>query len=289
MCRLFGLHAGSRPVRATFWLLDAPDSLSQQSRREPDGAGIGTFEADGGARVSKRPLAAWEDHAFAREARQLVSTTFLAHVRYASTGAHTLVNTHPFEQDGRLFAHNGAFHGLDRLDARLVELGVVELVQGQTDSERLFALITAETRRAGGDVTEGIARAVGWIAAELPVLALNLIVTTATDLWALRYPATHPLFILERDPSAEPAPVAPLDARSHRIHSRSTELSAARSVLFATEPMDHNPGWRPLAPGELVHVGPDLAVTCTFPFPDQPAHPLTLADLDPSAAASQTS
>lgn len=289
MCRLFGLHAGSRPVRATFWLLDAPDSLSQQSRREPDGAGIGTFEADGGARVSKRPLAAWEDHAFAREARQLVGTTFLAHVRYASTGAHTLVNTHPFEQDGRLFAHNGAFHGLDRLDARLAELGVAELVQGQTDSERLFALITAETRRAGGDVTEGIARAVGWIAVELPVLALNLIVTTATDLWALRYPATHPLFILERDPSAEPAPAAPLDARSHRIHSRSTELSGSRSVLFATEPMDHNPGWRPLAPGELVHVGPDLAVTCTVPFPDQPAHPLTLADLDPSAAASQTS
>jgi len=289
MCRLFGLHAGSTPVRATFWLLDAPDSLSEQSRREPDGAGIGTFDADGGARVTKRPLAAWEDHAFAREARQLQSTTFLAHVRYASTGAHTMVNTHPFEQDGRLFAHNGAFHGLDRLDRRLAELGVAGLAQGQTDSERLFALITAESRRAGGDVADGISRAVAWVAAELPVLALNIIMTTATDVWALRYPATHPLYILERDPSAEPAPAAPLDARSRRIHSRSTELSGSPSVLFATEPMNHNPGWRPLDPGELVHVGPGLAVTCTFPFPDQPARPLTLADLDPSAAASQTS
>ena len=200
-----------------------------------------------------------------------------------------MVNTHPFEQDGRLFAHNGAFHGLDRLDGRLAELGVAGLVQGQTDSERLFALITAESRRAGGDVADGISRAVAWVAAELPVLALNIIVTTATDVWALRYPATHPLYILERDPSAEPAPAAPLDARSRRIHSRSTELSGSPSVLFATEPMNHNPGWRPLDPGELVHVGPDLAVTCTFPSPDQPAHPLTLADLDPSAAASQTS
>ena len=63
----------------------------------------------------------------------------------------------------------------------------------------------------------------------------------------------------------------------------------ARSVLFATEPMTHNPGWRPLAAGELVNVGPDLAVTYSHPFPDQPAHPLTLAGLDPSAAASQTS
>src|SRR6478752_5351578 len=245
MCRLFGLHAGPRPVRATFWLLDAPDSLSDQSRREPDGAGIGTFDAAGRAHVAKQPLAAWEDHAFAREARDLKSTTFLAHVRFASTGAHTLLNTHPFEQDGRLFAHNGAFGDLERLEQRLAGLGVADLVHGQTDSERLFALITAETRRAGGDVGEGIIRAVTWIARELPVLSLNLIVTTATDLWALRYPATHELYVLERDPAGVPGPAAPLEARSHRIHARSEELATSPHVLIATVPMDHNPDWRP--------------------------------------------
>ena len=287
MCRLFGLHAGPQPVRATFWLLDAPDSLAEQSRREPDGAGIGTFAADGRAHVAKQPLAAWEDHAFAREARVLKSTTFLAHVRYASTGAHTLVNTHPFEQDGRLFAHNGAFGDLKRLDRHLAELGVMDLVQGQTDSERLFALITAESRRTGGDVGEGIVRAIRWIAGELPVFSLNLVVSTATDLWALRYPATHELHILERDPADAPAPAAPLDARSTRIHAHSTDLARSPHVLFATEPMDHNPGWRPMASGELVHVGPLLAVAATFPLPDSPTHPLSLSDLEPSAAASQ--
>jgi predicted glutamine amidotransferase len=286
VCRLFGLHAGLRPVRATFWLLDAPDSLSDQSRREPDGAGIGTFDADGRAHVAKQPLAAWEDHAFAREARDLKSTTFLAHVRYASTGAHTMVNTHPFEQDGRLFAHNGAFGDLEWLDQRLAELGVADLVHGQTDSERLFALITAESRRAGGDVGEGITLAIRWIARELPVLSLNLIVTTATDLWAVRYPATHELHILERDPAGAAEP-APLEARSPRIHARSKDLSRSAHVLIATEPMRPNPGWRLMAAGELVHVGPDLAVTTTVPFPEAPARPLTLSDLDPSAAASQ--
>ncbi|MFF1383518.1 class II glutamine amidotransferase [Arthrobacter sp. NPDC058288] len=287
MCRLFGLHAGSLPVRATFWLLDAPDSLADQSRREPDGAGIGTFDADGKARIAKQPLAAWQDHAFAREARDVKSTTFLAHVRYASIGAHTLVNTHPFEQDGRLFAHNGAFGDLERLDHHLADLGVAVLVQGQTDSERLFALITAESRLTGGDVGDGIVRAIAWVAKELPVFSLNLIMTTATDLWALRYPAAHELYILERDPAVAPAPAAPLDARSHRIHSRSTELAYNPHVLFGTEPMDHNPAWRPMAPGELVHVDPFLTVTATFPFPDAPAHPLALADLEPNEAASQ--
>ncbi len=33
MCRLFALHAGDQPVSATFWLLDAPDSLAEQSHR----------------------------------------------------------------------------------------------------------------------------------------------------------------------------------------------------------------------------------------------------------------
>ncbi|MFC8040977.1 class II glutamine amidotransferase [Paenarthrobacter sp. NPDC057355] len=283
MCRLFGLHAGAEPVRATFWLLNAPDSLSVQSRREPDGAGIGTFDAAGNPHVAKQPLAAWEDHAFAREARDLKSTTFLAHVRYASTGALTMVNTHPFEQDGRLFAHNGVLRGLENLDAHLVELGAMDLVLGQSDSERLFALITAETRAADGDVRAGILGAVSWIAAELEVFSLNFILTTATDIWALRYPATHDLFMLERHP-AEPSP---LDARSERIRSRSAELSRSAHVLFATEPMDNNPGWMPLASGELVHVGPDLVVTSNVAFPDPPAHPLTLADLEPAAAASQ--
>ncbi|MEC5192938.1 MULTISPECIES: class II glutamine amidotransferase [unclassified Arthrobacter] len=286
MCRLFGLHAGARPVRATFWLLDAPDSLSVQSRREPDGAGIGTFDADGAAHVAKQPLAAWEDHAFAREARDLKSTTFLAHVRYASTGAHTMVNTHPFEQDGRLFAHNGAFGGLGRLDHHLAGLGATGLVHGQTDSERLFALITAESRRADGDAGEGITRAITWIAREVPVLSLNLIVTTATELWAVRYPATHELYILERG-RADAAGPAPLDARSHRIHARSDDLAGSSHVLIATERMDQDPRWRALEAGELVHVGPDLAVTAGFPFPEAPTHPLTLSDLEPSAAASQ--
>ncbi|MCX6500741.1 MAG: class II glutamine amidotransferase [Arthrobacter sp.] len=289
MCRLFGLHAGPQPVRATFWLLDAPDSLSNQSRREPDGTGIGTYDADGRAHVAKQPLAAWEDHAFAREARNLKSTTFLAHVRYASTGAHTMVNTHPFEQDGRLFAHNGAFGGLGQLDQHLTGLGVADLVHGETDSERLFALITAESRRAGGDVTEGITRAITWVAERLPVYSLNLILTTATDLWAVRFPATHELHLLHSDPSRVYGPAAPLEARSHRIHARSEDLARSSHVLIATEPMDHNPGWHAMAPGELVHVGPDLAVTTAFPFPDAPAHPLTVADLEPSAAASQIS
>jgi len=88
MCRLFGLHAGA-PVDAEFWLIDAPDSLAAQSHRNPDGAGVGAFGAGGRPEVSKQPIAAWPDTEFARTARHLHGTTFIAHVRYASTGART--------------------------------------------------------------------------------------------------------------------------------------------------------------------------------------------------------
>ncbi len=44
-----------------------------------------------------------------------------------------------------------------------------------------------------------------------------------------------------------------------------------------------DPGWTPLAPGELLHVGPDLEPHVTVALPDPPAHQLTLADLDPRA------
>jgi glutamine amidotransferase len=285
---LFGLHAGG-VTDAEFWLLEAPDSLSAQSHRNPDGAGIGVFGPGGRPRVDKQPIAAWQDTEFARAARRLRGSTFVAHVRYASTGARTVANTHPFLQDDRLFAHNGVVAGLDGLDRRLAELGTADLVAGQTDSERVLALITAETRRHGGDVGTGITRAIGWIADQLPLYAVNVVLITATELWALRYPATHELYVLDRPAggAGSAGGRAGLTASSSRINARSEALARQPSVVIASERMDDDPGWRLLDPGELLHVGPDLTLTSSQPFPAEPRHLLSLNDLDAGAAASQ--
>lgn len=286
MCRLFGMHAGKRPARATFWLLSAPDSLSQQSRKEADGTGVGVFGPRGEPIVDKQALAAYEDRQFAAEARDLESRTFVAHVRYASTGGDTLVNTHPFEQDRRLLAHNGVLEGLDVLDARLRELGVMDLVHGETDSERMFALITAAARRNGGDVGAAIVTALTWIAENIPVYAANLVLTTATDLWALRYPETHPLYVLSRGSGGLDGQTA-LAARTQRISVHSDTLGDQPSVVIATTPMDDDPGWRLMGAGELLHVTESLEPHSSAPLPAQPTHPLTLKDLAPEAAVSQ--
>ena len=287
MCRLFGLSGGSNRVRATFWLLDASDSLALQSRKEPDGTGLGYFDPDGHPHVLRDPVAAYEDATFSREAREVESRTFVAHVRYASTGDSSVRNTHPFEQRGRLFAHNGVIQDLGRLEDQLGDYR--KLVQGETDSERYFALITREIEASDGDVGAGIVAAARWIAAELPIFSINLVLTTPDGLWALRYPDTHPLFVLERA-AGGPHGVRHLDHASAAgtVRVRSEVLRDLPSVIVATERMDEDPGWKPLASGDLLHVGPDLSCTITEAITTEPAHRLTLDDLEGRAATSQS-
>ena len=242
MCRLFGMSAGAEPAKATFWLLDAPDSLSLQSHREPDGTGLGWFDDDEEPRISKQPIAAYGDAEFARHAREIASKTFVAHVRYATTGALQLENTHPFEQQGRLFAHNGVIGDLPALDAHLgAALG---LVKGETDSERFFALITREIAERDGQVEQGIVAACAWVAANLPLISLNFVLATADGLWALRYPLTDELYVLERRPGARLEQASSLGSRVVSEDCRSRPV-----VTIASERMDEDPSWRPFACG----------------------------------------
>lgn len=282
MCRLFGMSAGQRRVRATFWLLEAPDSLSEQSHANPDGTGLGTFDIHHQPLVEKAPLPAYLDEPFAREACERESTTFVAHVRHASTGARTPDNTHPFTFDGWIGAHNGVVEGLDALDAHLGP--DLAGVRGETDSERVLALIAREGRAHGGDLGAGIAAALSWVGANLPVFAVNLVIATWDELWAVRYPATHELWLLQR----------PMDGRGVLDHCsrtgtrvRSHHLARLPSVVVASEPMDDDPGWRLLDPCTITRVSPQLHVD-TVATLLAPRHLLTLGDLAPDAALSQT-
>lgn len=276
MCRLFGLSAGTARVRATFWLLDAPDSLEGQGRRNVDGSGIGFFDCDGAPVLDKQPEPASGDEEFIHAAKQAESSVFVAHVRQASAGGRTVLNTHPFAMRGRIMAHNGGFGELARLDAQLGSYA--SLVLGDTDSERYFALITQQAEARGGDVGAGIAAAARWIAASLPVSALNTIVAAPGELWALRYPGQHALHILERpaDPCERPTAAAGLRARSATSSVHVPKLQSAPSVVVASERLDGESGWRMLAEGELVHVRPDLTIQSTLVISEPPARQMPL-------------
>ena len=290
MCRLLGLNAGREPVSALFWLVDAPDSLEVQSHRNVDGSGIGFFGPAGEPVLDKQPEPAFTDEEFLREATQARSVTFVAHVRYATAGQRTLANTHPFTMDGRIMAHNGGFGELGRLEEQLGRYR--DLVQGDTDSERYFALITQQIDAHGGDVAAGITAAARWIGAHLPVSSLNTVVATAGELWALRYPGQHALHIIERPAGASRphrAEDPPGAGGTSGLHARSTtssvhvpDLHMLPSVVVASEELDGEDGWRMLASGELAHVRPDLTVESAVVIPESPAHLVPLPAGNPN-------
>ena len=270
------MSGGTREVQATFWLLDAPASLLLQSEGQPDGVGLGTFDEDGAPSVYRKPVAANRSDTFIAGAHEVRSRTFLAHIRHATAGEPRVENTHPFEQHGRLFAHNGVLGDLPGLRRRLGRH--TELVHGTTDSELYFTLITKRIEDADGDIGAGITAAAREIAADFPLYSLNMLIATATDLWALRYPDTNELWILERSLGGFDAGVA-FDERSASgiMRVQSGELSILPATVIASERMDSSPGWRLLESGELVHVDSGLQVTTTIAVPDPPAQMMELS------------
>ncbi|MFB4318864.1 class II glutamine amidotransferase [Actinomadura sp. 21ATH] len=271
MCRLFGMSTGGPRVRASHWLMDAPECLRAQSHRMPHGAGLGWFSLGAEPVRDRAPLAAFESPDFALHARNVVSHTFVSHVRDASVGGLTVHNCHPFVMNDRLFAHNGVVKGLSTLGSWLTEVDRAH-VSGETDSELVFAYITAEIRRAG-DTTEGLVRAVGRIGAELPVFSLNLLIAEAGRLWALRHPDSNELWVLSPRHGGRSGPEGG-EAAEH-----------VPAVVVASEPMDGQPGWRLLDPGELLVVN-GLEETSLHPF-EPPRHRLSRDDLSLREAASQ--
>lgn len=290
MCRLFAL-AADHPVTARFWPLDAPYSLREQSHHNADGTGVGWIDESGTASVAKRPIAAFESERFEHVATSLTARTMLAHIRLSSGTCNARENTHPFLMHGIVAAHNGVLQVTEAARERVRALGTAELIDGDTDSEWLIALIAGEVARLERDGAardraphDGIVAALDRVARTVPVYSANLVLARDNHLYAVRLPATNELWVLDR-PAGDGADQA-LDQRSDRMQATSDDLRDVHSVVIASEPMDDGPDWRLLADGELVHVDPDGLVTTETPFPEL-AHPLTIEDLGLSAAASQ--
>jgi predicted glutamine amidotransferase len=275
VCRLFALHAGKRDVAADFWLLDAPDSLARQSETNADGYGMAALTAGDGLVLIRNPVQASQDRAYRDVARRLEACEMLVHLRYANTGSASLLNTHPFSLDGRLFAHNGVVGDLDRMEAQLGPNRA--MVMGDTDSERLFATITLAIRSAAGDVRAGIQAAVQQIVANYELYSLNFVLSEIGHLWAFRYPEHNPLHLLRRGPGGAggDAPLHQQDsAGTLRVHS--DDGSDTAIVVIASERISDEPGWEEIGSGELVHVGPDLQVDRQTIVEGPPRHPMVL-------------
>lgn len=274
MCRLFGLNAGANRVHTAYWLLGAPDSISLESRRNPDGTGMGWYAGDGRAHVRRWPAQALSDVGFRSEAGSLSATTVITHVRAATAGPNRVENCHPFLIEERIMAHNGGFGDLAAVDDQLGEYR--RYVSGDTDSERFAALIAQQTDARDGSVGAGLAAAAQWLAANVPLYSLNTIVATEGNLWALRYPDQRALHVATR--TIAPGTGTPEGSQTWHGRSGATQHDVTPAedepvsvVVLASERIDGSENWRMLAPGELLHVAPDLTTTSEVVLAEPPA------------------
>jgi len=264
MCRLFGLHAGRSPVTATFWLVGPPTASRRRAVATPT-ARYRRLRQRRRARRRQATLAAWNDPAFAEEAHELHGTTFVAHVRHASTGSNTVANTHRSSKTAAV-RHNGVVQGTDQLDAHLRELGagaLVHVTRTASASSRWSPPRRPARRRRGGGPA---GRAQLGERAPRRVLAQSR-AHDAPRAVGLRYPSTT------RSSCSNATPGhgwGGLDVTGSRLRARAEHLERRRSVVVASEAMDGEQGWRLLESGELVHVGADLSVTSELAFPEEP-------------------
>jgi glutamine amidotransferase len=188
MCRHVAF-VSSTPLPLGAVLVDAPHSLVDQARApqhqtsgssNPDGWGVGWFDAEGRVQRHRTPLPIWDDPALGELASSVTTTAALAAVRLASPGATiTESGSAPFTDGEWLFSLNGLVDGYydgvgDELRA-LTTPARLEAVDGDADTEVLFAL-TLDLLDAGASPSDALLEVVRLVEARTTG-RLNLLLT----------------------------------------------------------------------------------------------------------------
>lgn len=148
MCRLFGFRSVI-PSQVHSSLVSAENALVVQSEEHPDGWGVAYYVANA-PHVIKSATGAVSDSLFKRVSGIVSSETVVAHVRKATQGNLSLINSHPFQYGSWVFAHNGnipdfAEHREELLS--MVPPVLRRFILGDTDSEVIFYMLLGHLAR----------------------------------------------------------------------------------------------------------------------------------------------
>jgi len=263
MCRLFALRAAA-PVSVLDALASDANSLSAQSRRDSrgqshvDGWGLAFQIDDGKLEIERSLKPAHEDPKFRQLAEAVRSRAIVAHVRQASVGNISLVNTHPFQHGRWIFAHNGTLQNFaERREPmlRAIPPDLRNCIRGTTDSEHAFYYWLSQLRTMTGTLEQPVEAAVVEESLAATVRSLDRwfpahdgeesrFNVVLTDGWLLA--ATRWKHMLSwRESGGETANAA--------------GNSASRAVFIASEPTGGD-GWREVADRSQILVDEQLNV-----------------------------
>ncbi|MBL8749112.1 MAG: class II glutamine amidotransferase [Planctomycetes bacterium] len=274
MCR-FTMYLGPR-IRLSSLVVEPKHSIIDQSfhsssQEEPlngDGFGIAWYAPE----MAQEPALfrsvtpAWNNNNLLELAHVVQSHLIFAHVRAATKhGGQSEANCHPFRSGRHAFMHNGDvgdFPVLRRPLLNSVGDRAFASVQGNTDSEHLFALVIDELEKTSATGIEKLAAALQGAVARVVELGrrhgngafsyLNLALTDGECAVACRYTT---------EPDYDGESLFVHTGRLYVCHDGACRMLAPAHghgcVLVSSEPLSEDYGWQPLSRNSMVLVGKD--------------------------------
>lgn len=278
MCRLFAFRS-IIPSQVHRSLLGAENALLHQSTLHPDGWGVAYYQG-GCPHVIKSPESAIDDRLFQQVSGVVSSETVVAHLRKATAGELSILNTHPFQHGRWVFAHNGnlgdfAQHA-DSLRAEIAPT-LRRFLLGQTDSETLFFLILSrlalrtnvhDPSTTAAQTADAVADALDLVCSRVRVHGhvdgppehtyLSFVLTNGEVLLAHHggqslHMSTHKTRcgVRETCPHLETSCEAPVARRTG---------SRVNHLIIASEPLKGENVWTPLAYGDTIAADRDMTL-----------------------------
>jgi glutamine amidotransferase len=148
MCRLFGFRSViNSQVHSS--LVHAENAFVSQSVKHSDGWGVAYYR-ENVPHLIKSTDRAVDDHIFHKVSGIVSSQTVLAHLRKATHGNLTILNSHPFQYGKWIFAHNGNLKLFTSYRDDLlnkIDPDLRRFVLGTTDSEIFFYLMLTQIKK----------------------------------------------------------------------------------------------------------------------------------------------
>lgn len=271
MCRLFGFRSViNSQVHSS--LLHAENSLITQSQKHPDGWGI-AYYLENTPHLVKSSDTAINNTLFQKVSGVVSSQTVMAHIRKATQGVHSILNSHPFQYGNWIFAHNGNITQLESHRPKLMSLvcpALARFILGNTDSEIVFFIILSELKKSYPLSQKQVPMDQLKIAVENAVMKVTNIIGELTDRDAPKPSENYLSFLLTNGETFLGFQGGqPLNYCSHKtkcperdacpFFAGSCESSAkighkVNHLIFSSEGIEGVNVWNKMEPGEMVGV-----------------------------------
>jgi len=243
MCQLFGLSSNKN--------VDIQLSLREfrhRGARNPHGWGF-AFYLDDGWKIIKEPKSLADENIQSKEF-QFKSKIIIGHVRLATCGNKTHLNTHPFYRNNWVFAHNGTVKKIMKeKEFKLSELKPF----GETDSEYAFCYLLQKIGKEKDP--QKIAEILEREAEKIKEYGrFNFLLSDGKILYA--YGHDQLSFVKRKAPFQE----VTLKDDEYTVHLSEIKAPDEKAILIATEPFTIDENWQKILGLKLFKDGEEYLI-----------------------------